>query len=156
MIFGLAEGWWYFEDHDLRPGSPLLSIQKWTEVLARLGFRNVDAYPRDQGERTRTEFGLIVAQNTSLSPDQTRSSAGTNGGQADAHLSDQIRRIMNLEKLGAETLVYVTTPGGTQLVARQNTARNLPHVGDSVGLQIDAAAAHLFDSHGRVVAPAVR
>jgi len=105
MIFGLAEGWWYFEDYDLRPGSPLLSIQKWTGVLARLGFRNVDAYPRDQGERTQTEFGLIVAQNTSLSPDQTRSSAGTNGGQADAHLSDQIRRIMNLEKLGAEILV---------------------------------------------------
>jgi multiple sugar transport system ATP-binding protein len=65
-------------------------------------------------------------------------------------------RVELVEALGAETLVYVTTPGGTQLVARQNNARNLPHVGDSVGLQIDAAAAHLFDSHGRVVAPSVR
>jgi multiple sugar transport system ATP-binding protein len=65
-------------------------------------------------------------------------------------------RVELVEALGAETLVYVTTPRGTQLVARQNNARNLPHVGDSVGLQIDAAAAHLFDSHGRVVAPSVR
>ena len=61
-----------------------------------------------------------------------------------------------VEALGAETLVYVTTPRGTQLVARQNSTRSLPRVGDSVGLQIDAAAAHLFDSHGHVVAPAVR
>ena len=105
MIFGLAEGWWYFQDYDLRTGSPLLGIQKWTEVLARLGFRNVDAYPRDQEQRTRTEFGLIVAQNASLSPDQTRSRAGTNAREADAQLSDQLRRIMSLEKLGAETLV---------------------------------------------------
>ena len=65
-------------------------------------------------------------------------------------------RVELVEALGAETLVYLTTPRGTQLVARQNNARNLPHVGDSVGLQIDAAAAHLFDSHGHVVAPAVR
>jgi multiple sugar transport system ATP-binding protein len=65
-------------------------------------------------------------------------------------------RVELVEALGAETLVYLTTPRGTQLIARQNNARNLPHVGDSVGLQIDAAAAHLFDSHGHVVAPAVR
>jgi multiple sugar transport system ATP-binding protein len=65
-------------------------------------------------------------------------------------------RVELVEALGAETLVYLTTPRGTQLVARQNNARDLPHVGDSVGLQIDAAAAHLFDSHGHVVAPSVR
>ena len=65
-------------------------------------------------------------------------------------------RVELVEALGAETLVYVTTPSGTQLVARQNNARTLPHVGDSVGLQIDAAAAHLFDSLGHVVAPSVR
>jgi len=65
-------------------------------------------------------------------------------------------RVELVEALGAETLVYLTTPRGTQLVARQNSTRNLPHVGDSVGLQIDAAAAHLFDSYGHVVAPSVR
>jgi multiple sugar transport system ATP-binding protein len=65
-------------------------------------------------------------------------------------------RVELVEALGAETLVYLTTPRGTQLVARQNSTRNLPHVGDSVGLQIDSAAAHLFDSHGRAVAPSVR
>ena len=61
-------------------------------------------------------------------------------------------RVELVEALGAETLIYVSTERGTQLVARQNNTRNLPSVGDAVGVQIDSAAAHLFDSHGHVVA----
>ncbi len=54
-----------------------------------------------------------------------------------------------VEALGAETLVYVATTSGAQIVARQNT-RTALHAGNPVGLQIDAAAAHLFDAQGRV------
>ena len=54
-----------------------------------------------------------------------------------------------VEALGAETLVYVATTSGAQIVARQNT-RTALHAGNAVGLQIDAAAAHLFDAQGRV------
>jgi multiple sugar transport system ATP-binding protein len=69
--------------------------------------------------------------------------------------SGQVQAKVDLvEALGSETLVYVSTARGTQLVARQNSTRNPPQVGAAVGLQIDAAAAHLFDSHGRVVTPA--
>jgi multiple sugar transport system ATP-binding protein len=71
------------------------------------------------------------------------------GGQLQA-------RVELVEALGAETLVYVNTARGTQLVARKNSTQNLPHVGDMVGVQIDATAAHLFDSQGRVVAPSAR
>jgi multiple sugar transport system ATP-binding protein len=54
-----------------------------------------------------------------------------------------------VEALGAETLIYVTTPGGAQLVARLN-ARSALRVGDPVGLSLDADAAHLFDDQGRL------
>jgi multiple sugar transport system ATP-binding protein len=54
-----------------------------------------------------------------------------------------------VEALGAETLVYVSTPGGVQLVARQNERTEL-HAGNSVGLRIDVDAAHLFDAQGRI------
>jgi multiple sugar transport system ATP-binding protein len=54
-----------------------------------------------------------------------------------------------IEALGAETLIYVTTARGTQLVARQNTRTNLS-VGSDVGVSIDVATAHFFDSKGRV------
>jgi len=54
-----------------------------------------------------------------------------------------------VEALGAETLIYVATAGGAQLVSRQNT-RTALHAGDVVGVAIDADAAHLFDAQGRV------
>jgi multiple sugar transport system ATP-binding protein len=60
-------------------------------------------------------------------------------------------RVELVEALGAETLIYVSTGKGTQWVARQNTRTPL-HTGDAVGIEIDAAQAHLFDAQGRVAA----
>ena len=56
-----------------------------------------------------------------------------------------------VEALGAETLIYVSTPGGAQFVARQNDRTSL-RAGDAVSLDIDASQAHWFDPQGRVVA----
>jgi multiple sugar transport system ATP-binding protein len=60
-------------------------------------------------------------------------------------------RVELVEALGAETLIYVATQHGTQLVARQNTRSTL-NVGDPVGLDVDGRATHLFDAKGQVVA----
>jgi len=62
-------------------------------------------------------------------------------------------RVELVEALGAETLIYVSTGRGTQWVTRQNTRTGL-HAGDSVGIEIDASQAHLFDAQGRVAAAA--
>jgi multiple sugar transport system ATP-binding protein len=58
-------------------------------------------------------------------------------------------RVELVEALGAETLIYLGTDGGAPLVVRQNT-RTLLHVGQTVGVAVDAEAAHLFDAQGRV------
>jgi multiple sugar transport system ATP-binding protein len=58
-----------------------------------------------------------------------------------------------IEALGAETLIYVTTDSGAQLVVRLNTRTDL-HLGAPVGVQIDSDAAHLFDANGRVLVAA--
>jgi multiple sugar transport system ATP-binding protein len=58
-------------------------------------------------------------------------------------------RVELVEALGAETLIYLSTEHGAQLVARQNSRTPL-HAGDTVGVEIDADAAHLFDAHGHV------
>jgi multiple sugar transport system ATP-binding protein len=55
-----------------------------------------------------------------------------------------------VEALGAETLIYVSTPEGAQLVARQNERTSLSP-GDRVGVGIAANEAHWFDAQGRVV-----
>ena len=54
-----------------------------------------------------------------------------------------------VEALGAETLIYVSTPGGATLVARQNSRSSL-QAGASVGVLIAADQAHVFDAQGRV------
>ena len=56
-----------------------------------------------------------------------------------------------IEALGAETLIYVSTEQGAQLVARQ-TARTGLVVGDSVGIEIDTTTVHFFDALGRIAA----
>jgi len=56
-----------------------------------------------------------------------------------------------VEALGAETLVYVTTEWGGQIVSR-HTERTTLVAGNRVGVQIDTSTVHFFDAKGRVLA----
>jgi multiple sugar transport system ATP-binding protein len=60
-----------------------------------------------------------------------------------------------VEALGAETLIYVSTGSKTPLVARQSMRPSVK-VGDAVGVEIDAAAVHLFDAQGRLAQSSAR
>jgi multiple sugar transport system ATP-binding protein len=60
-------------------------------------------------------------------------------------------RVELVEALGAETLIYVSTAGGAQLTARQ-TLRTALRPGDTVGVELDLGAAHLFDGKGHAIA----
>ncbi|MCU0286097.1 MAG: amino acid adenylation domain-containing protein, partial [Acidobacteria bacterium] len=62
MVNGLAEGWWFFEDTDLRQDSSLLSLNTWEEVFKSLEFRDVYSFPRDNESKLKTNCGLIVAR----------------------------------------------------------------------------------------------
>ena len=57
LTFGLLEGWWLYEDPELRiPGSPALSSEKWQFVLESEGFRSVFS-PTKQ---THTSYQQII------------------------------------------------------------------------------------------------
>jgi multiple sugar transport system ATP-binding protein len=56
-----------------------------------------------------------------------------------------------IEALGAETLIYVNTARGTQLISRQNTRTNLA-IGSDIGVRLDLTTVHFFDAKGRVIA----
>ncbi len=63
MIWGLAEGWWYYTDPELRnPNAPLLATARWETALEPCGFTAVRAFPLDPAARTRTDCSLILAQ----------------------------------------------------------------------------------------------
>lgn len=45
LTFGLLDGWWYYQDEDIRiKNSPLLSPQMWNQVLQEEGFQDVRIY----------------------------------------------------------------------------------------------------------------
>lgn len=50
LIFGTLPGWWAFEDTHLREDCPLLSPEKWDEVLRKTGFSGLDVL----SQNTRT------------------------------------------------------------------------------------------------------
>jgi acyl transferase domain-containing protein/thioesterase domain-containing protein/SAM-dependent methyltransferase/acyl carrier protein len=60
LSWGLAEGWWYYDD-DLREGSPLLPLDGWEKALAATGFEHVEAWPR-MAERAQADHGLVLAR----------------------------------------------------------------------------------------------
>ena len=106
MIWGLTEGWWYFEDNELRQNSPLLSIQQWEAILRQAGFADVESWPRGKERRCAAEFGLMLAQNAA--DDRTAAPAGripTVVADDSGRLRDKIERLSRLEELGAEVLV---------------------------------------------------
>ena len=58
-----------------------------------------------------------------------------------------------VEALGAETLVYLHTPRGAQIVLRQN-ARTTLVAGDDVGVDVELGHLHWFDASGKLIAAA--
>jgi len=126
MVWGLAEGWWYFEDSDIRTDSPLLTISQWEAVLEKQGFQSVNAYPQNMSQREETDVALFIAQNSlegekpesSLNEAQVPSPFDKGGSRSVERLSalrgtdnetqrlqNQIRQVVALENLGAEVMV---------------------------------------------------
>ena len=63
LVFGLLEGWWRFQDTELRPDYPLLSRSQWQAVLRETGFTEVVTLPEMEGiPEALSEQSVIVAQ----------------------------------------------------------------------------------------------
>lgn len=62
LVFGLTDGWWLFEDKELRRRSALLTPEAWEKTLGILGFERVKALPQEQAQTVTQPYSLIVAQ----------------------------------------------------------------------------------------------
>ena len=88
LTWGLAEGWWHFED-DLRRRSPLLDLDTWAHALERAGYRRVLSFPRAIEARAVDDHGLLWAQATP---------------GAEAPERHAVARMLELERRGATLL----------------------------------------------------
>lgn len=65
LTFGLTEGWWRFSDLDLRPNHPLMSSEKWIDLLKCCGFESAVSLPQDDrlaGTTVRAPHAVVFAQ----------------------------------------------------------------------------------------------
>lgn len=63
LTWGLTDGWWSYTDLDLRKNGPLISSDKWKEVLIRSGFSKAAAFPENTEFARRSDCGLIMGYN---------------------------------------------------------------------------------------------
>jgi len=47
LVFGITDGWWLFDDKDLRRDTPLVDRSTWARLLEATGLEFVDALPHD-------------------------------------------------------------------------------------------------------------
>ncbi|MDO9103418.1 MAG: beta-ketoacyl synthase N-terminal-like domain-containing protein [Methylovulum sp.] len=118
MVWGLAEGWWYFEDAELRSGTtPLLSPDAWEHVMNADGlFAHVAVFPLTPQQRLDTDCCLVVAK---------MPGAGKLGGVRDR--AETIRALLDMERAGAKVHVHtvdVCDTAAMQKLAQQAGAIN--------------------------------
>ena len=62
LAWGILEGWWNFEDFDLRPEEPMLPLDTWERAVRLARFDEVYTFPTAPDRRQLTEKALIVAK----------------------------------------------------------------------------------------------
>ncbi|GEM_PF-4633227 len=66
MIWGLAEGWWYFDD-DFRTHFPLLTLEQWEQLFKKHpNAASVITFPQQPEKRKQTKAGLIIVRPNAL------------------------------------------------------------------------------------------
>jgi SAM-dependent methyltransferase len=62
LTFGLTDGWWRFQDSDLRPDYPLLPAEGWLRLLEEMGFEGPIAAGGSAAEREGAAQSIIMAR----------------------------------------------------------------------------------------------
>jgi acyl transferase domain-containing protein len=69
LTFGLTEGWWRFDDAELRDAYPLLDRSQWPKLLEKLGFQGVELIPGNaDGSRYKSQ-ALIMGRHSDPADD---------------------------------------------------------------------------------------
>ncbi len=61
MLWGLAEGWWYFADH-YRQITPLINKRNWKEALTTSGYKKIRFIPKHEKYTCPLPLTAILAQ----------------------------------------------------------------------------------------------
>jgi acyl transferase domain-containing protein/acyl carrier protein/SAM-dependent methyltransferase len=154
LIWGLAEGWWYFSDSEIRALSPLLTPERWEWVLAEGGFASVDVLPQRPELRADADHSLILVQQpTTIDTADYQQWIAARIQRERQQIQRRIAQVQALEALGSEVLLLDTNPSDPSQMQAAVT-RTIEHFGALHGV-IHAAepdAASLPTIHDPVTA----
>ena len=68
ITFGVTEGWWRFNDHDLRPAHPLLKGASWLRLLESSGFEDASALPESGAKAPEIQALILARQPVAAAP----------------------------------------------------------------------------------------
>ena len=124
-------------------GSPLALYDRPANrfVAQFIGTPQMNVVSRD--ELPASSGGVAGAAFVGIRPEDLRLAPAGQG-----QIAAQVELV---EALGAETLVYLHTPRGAQIVLRQNARTSLV-AGDSVGVDVETSHLHWFDQGGKLIA----
>lgn len=66
LAWGVLDGWWYFQDYDIRPFEPMMEPHKWEQTLGGMGFTSVVSCPFDHEDRKEVEKFLFLCTMKSI------------------------------------------------------------------------------------------
>lgn len=119
LLWGLAEGWWLFEDEDVRSGSPLVPLDTWDRVLRERPFAEVVSFPGDEAARGTTDYGLVLArQPATLDPPGHRAHLARRAEAVLRTTRERIGAVRELAALGAEVMVVDADPTSPEDLSR--------------------------------------
>jgi len=75
VTFGLTEGWWRFQDVDLRPSYPLIDRGTWERALRTCGFSDVASIPGTDDGTALTQTAVILARTGAAAADSASESS---------------------------------------------------------------------------------
>lgn len=114
LCWGLADGWWLYEDDALR-NSALMHAEQWETALSQAGFQRHSVLPKSLSDRKQCDVALILAQNNI-----TEQTALIPAWQAEASQDPttvnryRIEKILELERLGGEVNIISADIGNRE------------------------------------------
>jgi 3-oxoacyl-(acyl-carrier-protein) synthase/thioesterase domain-containing protein/SAM-dependent methyltransferase/acyl carrier protein len=129
--FGLLEGWWRYQDPQLRiPGSPLLSAAAWRRVLTEAGFRAIAQPARDAEDLGQqiivAESDGVIRQTTARPRDAAPQMATVRTSPAPATADRGAAREPADRLLAHVEAVVLDVLADTLRIARSRIAREEP------------------------------
>ncbi|MGB7921713.1 MAG: beta-ketoacyl synthase N-terminal-like domain-containing protein [Pyrinomonadaceae bacterium] len=106
MVEGLAEGWWYYEDDDLRRETPLLNADQWQRLMDEQDCKTARIYPQQNERRAEANHVMVMLQQSAeITADDYLAQVAEAESQKKVRRESRQRRVESLKELGAEVLV---------------------------------------------------